>query len=186
MISTTQLDELKLLHKNHIANTFLFTSKLLDQRRRISDAQVEVIHGLLHDLAASTSGQPGQDPAVIARQAMQTISESFANQNARSGDLMKETAAAYAEILRLAIAYGGDTFAGLQTASRDAAQLAAPQPVVANPWMDNFMHSFESATRLMNDGFKPIIAAVESTTHANADSGGRGKPAGAGRASKQH
>jgi len=184
MISATQMDELKLLHKNHMANTFLFASKLLDQRRRISDAQVEVIHGLLHDLAVSTSSsQAGQDPAVIAQQAMQTISGSIASQSARSGELLKETAAAYAEILRLAIAYGSDTFAGLQTASRDAAQLGAPQSTVANPWMDSFMHSFENATKLMNDGFKPIIAAVESTTRTNV---GAGKPAGADRASKHH
>lgn len=168
MISTSQLDELKLLHKNHIANTFLFTSKLLDQRRRINDAQVEVIHGLLHDLAESTNASSGQDPTAIAQHAMQTISESFAKQSSRSGDLMKETAAAYAEILRLAMAYGGDTFAGLQTASRDAAQLTAPQPTVANPWMDSFMQSFDKASKMMNEGFKPIMSAVESTTSGNA------------------
>lgn len=183
MISTTQLDELKMLHKNHIANTFLFTSKLLDQRRRISDAQVEVIHGLLHDLAEGATGQSGQDPAVIAQKSMQTISESFAKQSARAGELTKETAAAYAEILRLAMAYGGDTFAGLQTASREASKLAAPQPTVANPWMDSFMQSFESATKLMNDGLKPVIAAVESTTRANAAAA---KSAGAERAGKHH
>ncbi|MDE1893534.1 MAG: hypothetical protein KGJ96_02475 [Xanthomonadaceae bacterium] len=183
MISTNQLDELKLLHKNHIANTFLFTSKLLDQRRRISDAQVEVIHGLLRDLAASASGQPAQDPAQMAQQAMQAISESLANQSARSGEFLKETAAAYAEILRLAIAYDSDTFAGLQTAGRDVATFATPPSASANPWMDSFMHSFESAANLMKDGFKPMLAAAESATAAH---GADGKSAGAGRAGRAH
>lgn len=32
MNSQAQLDELKKLHKNETANTFLFTSKVLDQR----------------------------------------------------------------------------------------------------------------------------------------------------------
>lgn len=183
MISTTQLDELKVLHKNHIANTFLFASKVLDQRRRINDAQVEVMHGLLHDLAGSTGSQQGQDPAAIAQHAAQAISESIANHSVRSGELLKETAAAYAEILRLAIAYGNDTFAGLQTACRDAAQLTAPQPGIGSPWMDGFTRSFENAADMISNGFKPIIDAVESSTQAYIQ-GGR-KSAGNGRAGKK-
>ena len=184
MISATQLDELKQIHKNHVANTFLFASKLLDQRRRISDAQVEVIHGLLHDLAASNDGEAGRDPAAMAQQALQQISKSIASQSGRSGELFKETAAAYAEILRLAMAYGSDTFAGLQTASRDAVQLGTPPAKLANPWMDSFLHSFEDATHLVNSGLKPVMAMSESTARAAHAAGGNGKSAATGGAGK--
>ena len=150
------------LQKNQIANTFLFTSKLLDQRRRISDAQIEVIHGLLHDVAAAANNGASQDPAAMAQHVMQTISQSMAGQSKRSGALAKETAEAYAEILRLVMAYGGDTFAGWQTISRDAAKLNAPSGNAMNPWMDSFMRSFEDAANLLSRGFSPIIAMVRS------------------------
>ena len=117
MISQTQLDELKKLHKDHIANTFLFTSKVLDQRRRITDAQAEVIHGLLQDLARNKAIDGGKDPALMAQNAMRQLSEGMAKQSARSSDLLKETAAAYAEIMRLAMSYSGiaNTSSGTNT-----------------------------------------------------------------------
>ncbi|TAL99330.1 MAG: hypothetical protein EPN69_00785 [Rhodanobacter sp.] len=176
----TQLDELKKLHKDYIANTFLFTSKVLDQRRHISDAQAEVIHGLLHDLAAS-AGNPesGQDPAAIAQDAMRKISESFASQSAQSSDFFKETAAAYAEILRLAMGYSADTFVGMQTATHDAGRINASTTAVSNPWMDSFISAFENASEMMSSGLKPMMKAAGSTARAM---GASGKSGGAGKA----
>ena len=171
MIAATQLDELKILHKNHIANTFLFASKLLDQGRRINDAQAEAIHGLLHEVGATTGEEAGKDPTTMAQHAMQKLSENIADQSARSGDLLKETAAIYAEIMRLAIAYGNDTFAGLQTASRSAARVAAPTPSVSNPWMDGFMQAFEQAAELMNRGIKPMLDVAGSTAGTSGSNG---------------
>jgi hypothetical protein len=168
MISQTQLDELKRLHKQHIANTFLFTSKVLDQRRRISDAQAEVMHGLLRDLAGHATADGGKDPALMAQQALQQLSDSTARQSARSSDFLKETAAAYAEIMRLAMAYSTDTFVGLQTAGRDAARIDPSTSASDNPWVDTFISTFENAASLMSSGLKPMIGAVDSQRHGRA------------------
>ncbi len=179
MSAQTQLNELQKLHKDHIANTFLFTSKLLDQRRRISDAQAEVIHGLLNDLAAHAGNQePGQDPATTAQNAMRQISESFANESTRSSDFFKETVAAYTEILRLAMGYSADTFVGMQTATRDAGRINASTTAVSNPWMESFIKSFESAADLMSSSLKPLMKAAETSARAM---GGNNKSGAAGK-----
>lgn len=174
----TRLDELKKLHKDFIANTFLFTSKVLDQRRHISDAQAEVIHGLLRDLAAS-AGRPesAQDPTKIAQDAMRKISESFASESARSSDFFKETAAAYAEILRLAMGYSADTFVGMQTATHDVGRINASTTAVSNPWMESFISAFENAAGLMSSGLDPMMKAAQSAARAM---GANGKAGGAG------
>ncbi len=178
MIPQTQLNELKKLHRDHIANTFLFTSKILEQRRRISDAQADVIDGLLHDLAANAGNlEPGHDPATIAQNAMQQISDSFAKQSTRSNDFFKETVAAYAEILRLAAGYSADTFVGMQTATRDSGRINASTAAVNNPWMESFINAFENSAKLMNSGLDPMMKAAESTARAM---GGDGRP-GTGR-----
>lgn len=171
MISQTQLDELKKLHEAHIANTFLFTSKILEQRRRISDAQAEILHGLLHDLAAN-AGNPEPDPTTIAQNAMRQISESIASQSTRSSDFLKETAAAYAEILRLAMGYSADAFVGMQIAGRGAGRINASTTALGNPWMESLISSFESTANLVNGSFKPVMDAVEKSTRAM---GGNGK-----------
>lgn len=182
MMPQNQLDQLKKLHRDYIANTFAFTGKILDQRRHISDAQAEVIHGLLNDLAANTGTQePGQDPATIAQNAMRKISESVAKGSSRSTDFFKETVAAYAEILRLAMGYSADTFVGMQAATRDAARINASTTVVSNPWMESFINAFESSADLMNSSLDPIMKAAESTAHAM---GGGRRPAAMGKAQR--
>ena len=179
MIPQTQLDELKKLHRDHIANTFLFTSKVLDQRRCISDAQAEVIHGLLNDLAANAGNQePGQDPTTIAQNAVGQISESFAKGSSRSSDFFKETVAAYAEILHLAMGYSADTFVGMQTATRDTGRINASTAALGNPWMESFMSAFENAAKLASGSFEPMMKAAESTARAM---GGSGQSAAAGK-----
>lgn len=179
MISTAALDELKQVHRNHVANTFLFASKLLDQRRRISDAQVEVIHGLLHDLAAIVDdAHQARDPAAIAQNAMRHISEGLASQSERSGDFFRETAASYAEILRLAVDYSADTFAGMQAAGRHAGRTGGSTIAVGNPWMTSFISSFESAADLMNSSIKPMMEAAGTPAGAVV---GNGKAATAAR-----
>ena len=182
MISQNQLDKLKKLHRDHIANTFLFTSEILDQRRHISDAQAEVIHGLLNDLAANAGTQEsGQDPATIAQNAMRQIRESFASESSRSSDFFRETVAAYAEILRLAMGYSADTFVGMQTATRDTGRINASTAALGNPWMESFISAFENASKLVNDSFDPVIKAAESTARAM---GGSGKPAAKGKSKR--
>ncbi|MCW8807849.1 MAG: hypothetical protein OQK79_07025 [Rhodanobacter sp.] len=168
MISQTQLDELKKLHKDHIANTFLFTNKVLDQRRRINDAQAEVIHGLLQDLAKNAAIEGGKDPALMAQNAMRQLSESVAKESARSSDFLKETAAAYAEIMRLTMSYSTDTFVGLQTAGRDAVRTKPSASASDNPWVDTFISTFENAANLMNTGLKPMMGVVGSPRHGHA------------------
>ena len=179
MIPQTQLDELKKLHKDHIANTFLFASKVLDQRRHISDAQAEVIHRLLNDLAANADNPAsGQDPAAIAQNAMRQISENFVSESARSSDFFNETVAACAEILRLAMGYSADTFVGMQTAARGTGRINASTAALDNPWMESFISAFENAAKLVNSSFEPVMKPAESTTHAM---GGSGKPAATGK-----
>lgn len=178
MIPQTQLDELRKLHKDHIANTFLFTSKVLDQRRHLSDAQAEVIHGLLHDLETSIDTQEAeQDPAMVAQNAMRQISEKFASQSARSIEFFKETVAAYAEFLRLAMNYSADTFVGRQTAAHDAWRINASTMALCNPWMEGLIGCFEDAAHLIDSSLKPVMKVAETSARA-ASSNGRSASSG--------
>ena len=179
MISGTQLDALKKLHKDHIANTFLFTNKVLDQRRRISEAQAEAMHGLLQDLAGMVSEQVGEDPAQVAHNALRRISEAWAGQSARSTEFFGETTGAYAEILRLVMGYSADTFVSMQTAGRQVGQINASTTAVGNPWMESFIDSFENAAELMDTSLKPGMKAAETSARAV---GGNGRAGAAGKA----
>ena len=166
MISTTQLDELKKLHKDHIANTFLFTSKVLDQYKRMSDAHAEVLHGMLRDFSM-TSALNGNDPTALAQEAMSLITRNFANQSNRSGNFISETAAAYAEIMRLVVQYGTDSFVGAQSVSRSATDSASLQPQnLQNAWMAPFMNAFQNAASMMTAGMGSLTALQPASNSA--------------------
>lgn len=182
MISTIQLEELKKLHKDHIANTFLFTSKVLDQYKRMSDAHAEVLHSMLRDFSV-VSALNGNDPMALAQEAMSLITKSFANQSNRSGNFINETAAAYAEIMRLVVQYGTDSFIGAQSVSRSATDGAALQPQnLQNAWIAPFMSAFQNAASMMTAGMGSFAAMQPaSNTSANV---AEIKPATGGKSAK--
>lgn len=166
MISTTQLDELKKLHKDHISNTFLFTSKVLDQYKRMSDAHAEVLHGMLRDFSV-TSALNGNDPTALAQEAMSLITRNFANHSSRSGSFINETAAAYAEIMRLVVQYGTDSFVGAQSIGRSVTDGALLQPQnLQNAWMAPFMSAFQNAANMMNASMGSLATLQSSSNNA--------------------
>lgn len=168
MFSTPQLDELKKLHKNHIANTFLFTSKVLDQYKRITDAHAEAMHGMLRDFSAA-SAFDGSDPMALTQNAINLITKGLATQGDRSSNFISETAAAYAEIMRLVVEYGNDTFAGLQSASRSATAQGSTSPQsLQNAWVAPFMSAFQNAANLMTAGLGTIAAAQSGVSNGSA------------------
>ena len=154
------------LHKDHIANTFLFTSKVLDQYKRMSDAHAEVLHGMLRDFSV-TSALNGNDPTALAQEAMTLITKGFANQSGRSGNFINETAAAYAEIMRLVVQYGTDSFVGAQSVSRSATDTASLQPQsLQNAWMAPFMSAFQNAANMMTANMGSLATLQPASNNA--------------------
>ena len=150
MISTSQLDELRKLHKDHIANTFLFTSKILEQHKRITDAQADALHAWIRE-ASTSLASASNDPASFTQDAVDRITKAVASHNSRATNVMAEAAAAYAEIMRLVVEYGNDSFAGFQNAGRAlGAGGTSPAGDFQNAWSAPFMGAFESAAKLMS------------------------------------
>ncbi len=187
MISTVQLDALKKLHHDHIAHTFLFTAKVLEQYRRITDVQVEVLHGVLCDFS-TVAAMDGVDPLALARNAAGQITRSLVNQNERSGTYMAETAGAYAEIMRLIVDYANDSFAGVSCTRNEIGALGGGLSAqLQDAWTASFVNAFQGAVNLMTGMIGASTAEVAGTnpktaagTHGvappDATAGRAGKP----------
>ena len=186
MISTVQLDALKKLHQDHIAHTFLFTAKVLEQHRRISDVQLEVLHGVLRDFSTAAT-LDGFDPLALVRNAVSQITRSLVNQNERSSTYIGETAGAYAEIMRLIVDYANDSFAGVSCTRDEIGALGAGLSArLQDAWTTSFVNAFQGAVNLMT-GTIGAYTAEAAGTNPKAAAGTHGvDPPGAtaGRAGK--
>ena len=173
MISTVQIDALKQLHQDHIAHTFLFTTRVLEQYRRITDAQVEVLHSVLRNFSTAAPID-GVDPLILARNAMGQITRALVNPNGHSSTYIGETAAAYAEIMRLIVDYANDSFVG---ASRTRDEIGpfgrGLSTSLQDAWTSSFVEAFKGAVSLMTGAVvtrsadvadKPDAAAPGATT----------------------
>ena len=163
MISSTQLDQLQKLHKDHIANTFLFTAKVLEQYKRISDAHTEAMHSMLRDMAAVAKLEGG-DPAALAQNAMAQATRALTAQGARASTAASEMATAYAEILRLVVEYGNDSFTGTQDAGRT---LGAAGSTLPDAWSAPWTSAFETMLKMMGDNIAALGGAGSGKNEAS-------------------
>lgn len=173
MISTVQIDALKKLHQDHIAHTFLFTTRVLEQYRRITDAQVEVLHSVLRNFSTAAPID-GVDPLILARNAMSQIIRALGNPNGDSGTYIGETAAAYAEIMRLIVDYANDSFVGASRTLDEIGSFGRDMSTnLQDAWTSSFVDTFQGAVSLMTGAVgtrsadvadKPDAVAPSATT----------------------
>ncbi len=161
MFSETQIEELQKLHTAHIANTFLFAGKILDQQRRITDAQTDALHEALVQMAKTNAFDPQQDPTAMVKNAVTTFSSGLSGHNSRVNHLVGSMADAYMSIMNMALEYGNDTFTHFQhlTKTSDAPASDNGVPVESwKSWSDMFSKAVKESSDLFADNMRTLMA----------------------------
>lgn len=173
MFSEIQIKELQKLHKAHIANTLLFAGKILDQQRRITDAQVDALHETLMELAGSNVFDPQQDPASMAQHVMTSLTAGLSGQSSRANNLSGNIADAYRSIMAMAMEYGNDTFTHFQNMAgkSNASASASSLPMGSwKSWSEIFSKAAKESSDLFADNMQTMARSIpvpESTGNAS-------------------
>jgi len=98
---------------------------------------------------------------------MNLITRNFSNHSTRSGNFISETAAAYAEIMRLVVQYGTDSFVGAQSIGRSITDGGSLQPQsLQNAWMAPFMSAFQNAANMMGASMASLASPQPASNSA--------------------